>query len=69
MKKIVLVLPLLLVAPFAHATANPEAGTLDLWSWVVSLFESESEDAAAENTAEQLESVQDESRSFTSIIR
>ncbi|MBL0029926.1 MAG: hypothetical protein IPO95_12970 [Rhodanobacteraceae bacterium] len=69
MKMIVLVLPLLFVAPFAHATASDEAETFGLWGWMASLLESENDEAANENTPAQLESVQDESRSFNSIIR
>ena len=70
MKKIVLMLTFILLAPMAHAAAEVEADTIDLWSWMASFFESQSNDEASQDTsAQQQESIQDESRSFTSIIR
>ena len=60
MKKIALLFALVAFAPLANATAA-ETGSFDFWAWVESLFEAESD---ASSTA-----IQDESRSFNSIIR
>lgn len=69
MKKLAMTAALALCAPMAHAAPVADADSFDLWNWVASLFESQNENAANENTSAQLESVQDESRSFNSIIR
>lgn len=69
MKKLAMTVVLALCTPMAHAAPVDDVDAFDLWNWVTSLFESQNENTANENTSAQLESVQDESRSFTSIIR
>lgn len=59
MKKFALVLVLMAVTPIASAAA--QSAPSDFWAWVASFFAS---DADTENAR-----IQDESRSFNSIIR
>lgn len=61
MRKIGLMFALAAFFPAAHAAVGVDPEPFDFWAWVESLFESESD---ADSTA-----IQDESRSFNSIIR
>lgn len=61
MKRIGLMFALAAFFPAAHAAAGVDPAPFDFWAWVESLFESESDEIST--------AIEDESRSFNSIIR
>jgi hypothetical protein len=63
MKKLALIAALSVFAPALYAAPTASTESFDFWAWVQSLIDSESAADAPTN------SIQDESRSFTSIIR
>ena len=46
MKKLVLIAALAMCAPVTHAAAATETEELDIWAWLVSLFESDNAEVA-----------------------